>query len=65
MTNLIPPEGATDAQLESFIESLRLSSREKVRQLLAAGAPETEVTEYLSSLEPAAEGSIRLAEGAL
>jgi hypothetical protein len=63
MINLIPPEGATDTQVDAFIESLRLEGREKVRELLAAGAPEVEVEEYLASLEPASEDSIPSTEG--
>jgi hypothetical protein len=65
MTNLIPPEGATDAQVEAFMGSLRLSARAKVREMLGAGAPEVEVAEYLASLEPDPEDSIPSAGGAL
>jgi hypothetical protein len=63
MTNLIPPRGVTEAQLEEFIATLRVSAREKVRELLAAGAPELEIAEYLASLEPGPEDSIPPAEG--
>jgi hypothetical protein len=65
MTNLIPPEGATDAQVDMFIGSLRFEARERVRKLLAAGAPEVEVADYLASLEPTPEDGITPPEGAL
>jgi hypothetical protein len=52
MINLIPPEGATEEQLDAFVASLREDARERVRQLLAAGAPSIEITDYLASLEP-------------
>lgn len=65
MTSLIPPEGATDTQVEAFISSLRLAAREKVRELLAAGAPEVEIAEYMASLEPESEDSLPSAEGVL
>lgn len=58
MTNLIPPEGATDEQLDAFVESVRKDARAHVRELLAAGAPEMEVADYISSLEPTEEDSI-------
>lgn len=58
MTNLIPPEGATEEQLDAFVESLRKDARAHVRELLAAGAPEMEITDYVASLEPAEEDSI-------
>jgi hypothetical protein len=64
MSNLIPAEGATDTEVEASIASLRLAARKKVRELLAAGAPEVEVAEYLASLEPATEDSIPPAEDA-
>lgn len=65
MINLIPPEGATGTQVDAFVESLRREAREKVRELLAAGAPEVEITEYLASLEPASEDSIPSTDGVL
>jgi hypothetical protein len=52
MTNLIPPEGATQEQIDEFVASLRQDAREHVRQLLGAGAPEVEIAEYIASLEP-------------
>jgi hypothetical protein len=64
MTNLIPTEGTADTQVEASIGGLRLAARKKVREWLAAGAPEVEVAEYLASLEPATEDSIPPAEGA-
>lgn len=58
MINLIPPEGATEEQLEAFVASLRQEARAHVRQLLAAGAPEMEIADYLASLEPTEADSI-------
>ncbi len=52
MINLIPPEGATEEQLEAFVASLRQEAREHVRELLAAGAPEMEIADYIESLAP-------------
>ena len=58
MINLIPPEGATDEQLEAFVASLRQEARQHVRELLAAGAPEMEIADYIASLEPSEDDSI-------
>jgi hypothetical protein len=58
MINLIPPEGATEEQLEAFVASLRKDAREHVRGLLAAGAPEMEIADYIASLEPTEDDSI-------
>lgn len=52
MIHLIPPEGATEEQIDAFVASLRIDARVRVRQLLAAGAPEVEVAEYIAGLEP-------------
>jgi hypothetical protein len=52
VTELIPPEGATEAQIDAFVASLREDAREHVRELLAAGASEVEVAEFMASLEP-------------
>ncbi len=65
MTNLIPPEGTTDEQIDAFIASLRREARDKVRAMLAAGAPEVEITEYLASLEPEPDESVPTAGGVL
>ena len=58
MTNLIPPEGATEQELDAFVASLRKDARGHVRELLAAGAPEMEIADYIASLEPTEEDSI-------
>jgi hypothetical protein len=58
MINLIPPEGATEEQLDAFVASIRKDAREHVRALLAAGTPELDVADYLASLEPTEEDSI-------
>lgn len=52
MADLIPPEGASEAQIEAFVASLREDAREHVRDLLSAGASEVEVAEFIASLEP-------------
>jgi hypothetical protein len=49
--DLIPPEGATEAQIDAFVASLRQEAREHVRDLRAAGASEVEIAEYIASLE--------------
>lgn len=58
MINLIPPEGATEEQLDSFVASLRQEARAHVRELLAAGAPEMEIRDYIASIEPTEADSI-------
>ncbi len=58
MNNLIPPEGATEEQLDAFLDSLRREARAHVRRLIAAGAPEMEIAGYIASLEPADADSI-------
>jgi len=58
MINLIPPEGATEEQIDSFLTSLRKDARKRVRELLAAGAPEMEIADYISSLQPTEADSI-------
>jgi len=52
MSDLIPPEGATEAQIDAFVASMREDAREHVRELLAAGAAEVEIAEFIASLEP-------------
>jgi hypothetical protein len=58
MVNLIPPEGATEEQLDAFVASLSKDARKHVRELLAAGTPEMEIADYIASLEPNEEDSI-------
>ena len=53
MRYIIPPEGSTDDQIEKFIVSLRKDARRRVREMLAEGAPEDEVLDYIESLESA------------
>ncbi|TMB43547.1 MAG: cytochrome c-type biogenesis protein CcmH [Chloroflexi bacterium] len=68
MSDVIPPEGATDEQVDAFIASLRAEARARVREMMAAGASEDEITEYIESLESAgsdaAEGTSSSAGGA-
>ncbi len=51
MTDLIPPEGATEAQIDAFVASLRKEALEHVRDLRGAGASEVEIAEYITTLE--------------
>jgi hypothetical protein len=53
MSDVIPPEGATDEQVDAFIASLRAEARARVREMMAAGASEDEISEYIESLESA------------
>ncbi len=63
MNNLIPPEGATEEELETFLESIRRDGRTEVRRLLLAGASEAEVAAYIASLGPEPDDAIAPAEG--
>jgi hypothetical protein len=63
MINLIPPEGVTDKELEGFLSSVRKDAKEGVRQLLASGAGEAEVADYMASLGPEPEDEIAPPEG--
>jgi hypothetical protein len=54
---LNPPEGWTEEQTENFIASLRAEARDSVREMLAQGAPEDEVLEYIESLDSESESS--------
>ena len=58
MSDLIPPEGATEAQIDAFIASMRENAREHVRELLAAGASEVEIADFIASLEPLSADAI-------
>jgi hypothetical protein len=51
MSYLIPPAGATDKQKETFIASLRSEARTRVRQMMADGASEDEIADYIRSIE--------------
>ena len=51
MTDLIPPDGATEAQIDALVASLRQEALEHVRELRAAGASEVEIADYIASLE--------------
>jgi hypothetical protein len=54
---LNPPEGWTEEQTENFIASLRAEARDSVREMLAQGAPEDEVLEYIESLDSESDSS--------
>jgi hypothetical protein len=51
VTDLIPPEGATEAQIDAFVASLHQEALDHVRDLRAAGASEVEIADYIASLE--------------
>jgi hypothetical protein len=51
VTDLIPPEGATETQIDAFVASVRQEARDRVRGLRAAGASEVEIAEYIASLD--------------
>lgn len=63
MTDLIPPQGATEEQIDAFVASLRQDAQEHVLRLLAAGAPEVEIAEYIASLEPLSADTVVPDEG--
>jgi hypothetical protein len=51
MNYLVPPEGASDEEVERFIASLRKEARGTVREMLANGASEDEIVDYINSLD--------------
>jgi hypothetical protein len=51
MSYLVPPEGASDEEIERFIASLRNEARGTVREMLADGASEDEIVDYINSLD--------------
>jgi hypothetical protein len=63
MSTVIPPEGATEEQIERFVMSLRKDARKRVRQMLASGAPEIEIVDYVAGLEKPSGDAISEMEG--
>jgi hypothetical protein len=55
MSYLVPPEGASDEEIERFIASLRHEARGTVRDMVAHGASEDEIVDYINSLETDAD----------
>jgi hypothetical protein len=51
VTDLIPPDGTTEAQIDAFVASLRQEAREHARDLRVAGTSEVEIAEYIASLD--------------
>lgn len=51
MSDLITAEEATEAQIDAFVASVRKHAREQVRELVAAGASEVEIAEFVANLE--------------
>lgn len=58
MNNMIPPESRLDAELDSYVASLGHAAEKNVRHMLAAGAGEDEISEYLAELAAAPEDVI-------
>lgn len=62
MINLIPPEGVTDKE-QTYLARLRRDARESVRHLLASGAGEADVADYIASQGPEPEDEIATPQG--
>lgn len=58
MNNLIPPESWTDTELDSYVASLGHAAEKTARHMLAAGAGEAEIAEYLADLAAEPEAVI-------
>ena len=63
MKNLIRPEGVTEKELETYLAGLQGNAQKDVRNLLASGAGEAEIAEYIASLGPEPEDEIGPPEG--
>jgi hypothetical protein len=61
--DLIARENATGPELETYIASLRRDAQQGARHLLASGADEADVAEYIASLGPEPEHEIGPPEG--
>jgi hypothetical protein len=61
--DLIPYESVTGEELQTHIASLQRDAQEGVRHLLASGADEADVAEYIASLGPEPEHEIGPPEG--
>jgi hypothetical protein len=63
MMILIPLEGVTETELEIYLASLPRNAQKDVRHLLASGAAEAEIADYIASLEAEPEDLIGQPEG--
>jgi hypothetical protein len=63
MKNLIRPAGVSEKELETYIAGLSSNAQKGVRNMLAAGAGEAEIAEYMASLGPEPEDEIGPPEG--
>jgi hypothetical protein len=63
MMDVSPPQNITDKELEAYLASLRRDAQKGVRHLLASGADEADITEYIASLGPEPENEIEPPEG--
>ena len=61
--NLISRESIITNELKTYIAGLRRDAQHGVRQLLASGADEADVAEYIASLGPEPEEEIGPPEG--
>jgi hypothetical protein len=61
--NWIPRESVTDKELETYIASLRRDVQKGVSHLLASGADEAAIADYIASLGPEPEDEIGPPEG--
>jgi hypothetical protein len=55
MTLPIPPEGASDVEVEDYLAGLRKDARARVRELLLQGADEAQIADYVASLDRSPE----------
>jgi hypothetical protein len=61
--DLISRDGVTDKELDTYIASQRRDAQKGVRRLLASGADEADIAEYVASLGPEPEDEIGPPEG--
>lgn len=51
----IPPEGASEVEVEDFVAGFRKDARPRVRELMLQGADEAQIAEYVASLDRSPE----------
>lgn len=62
MTNVVPPEAVTDAELETYLAGLPRNAQRDVQGMLASGAAESDISDYMARLRVASEGRDGLPE---
>jgi hypothetical protein len=55
MTPPIPPEGASEVEVEDVVGGFRKDARARVRELMLQGADEAQIAEYVASLDRSPE----------